>query len=183
MASSKVLLDAIESRRSIYATSPENPPATIDRVEEIVSHIIKHTPSPYNFQFARAIILSGDQHTKYWSAVYDGVQKVVPKEAWEGHLAGFLKMFRDTTYGTVMWFEDEDAVNQMKAQKPEVAAFAESWSDQSSGMHQINGMIRFFPFGRVTDDESAWTALEAEGFGATLQHMHFAPDVQQYICE
>jgi hypothetical protein len=27
----------------------------------------------------------------------------------------------------------------------------------------------------------AWTALEAEGFGASLQHFHFAPDVVTYM--
>lgn len=29
--------------------------------------------------------------------------------------------------------------------------------------------------------DSAWTALEAEGFGASLQHLHFAPDVVAYM--
>jgi uncharacterized protein len=140
MAASKPLLDAMKDRRSIYATSPENPPTNIARVEEIVTHVIKHSPSPFNYQFARSVILSGEAHKKFWSVVYDGTQKAVPAAAWEGHLQNFCKMFRDTTWGTVMWFEDEETLDKFKADKPEVSFLAESWSDQSSGMHQINGM-------------------------------------------
>jgi uncharacterized protein len=139
MAASKPLLDAMKDRRSIYATSPENPPTTIARVEEIVTHVIKHSPSPFNYQFARSVVLSGEAHKKFWSVVYDGVQKAVPAAAWEGHLQNFCKMFRDITWGTVMWFEDGETVDKFKADKPEASFFAESWSDQSSGMHQING--------------------------------------------
>ena len=139
MAGSKSLLDAMQERRTIYALSPSNPPASIDRVKEIITHVIKHTPSPYNYQSARAIILSGEQHTKYWQAVYDGVSPAVPKELWDGMLEGFIRAFRDTATGTVMWFEDEESVNQLKKDHAAAGAFAASWSDQSSGMHQING--------------------------------------------
>lgn len=33
----------------------------------------------------------------------------------------------------------------------------------------------------AADVRIAWTALEAEGFGASLQHFHFAPAVVGYM--
>ena len=57
-------------------------------------------------------------------------------------------------YGTVLFFEDESIV---KALQEQFAAYADNfpiWSNQASGMHQL----------------VVWSALEAEGLGASLQH-------------
>lgn len=38
-----------------------------------------------------------------------------------------------------MWFEDEDALKAFVEKHPSAQPFSQSWSDQSNGMHQING--------------------------------------------
>ena len=57
-------------------------------------------------------------------------------------------------YGTVLYFEDSEVVEELQEK---FALYKENfpiWSQQSSGMLQF----------------AIWTALEIEGFGATLQH-------------
>ncbi|ETN38113.1 uncharacterized protein HMPREF1541_07737 [Cyphellophora europaea CBS 101466] len=163
MADKKPFLEAIAARRTIYTISPENLPVPTSRVQEIITQVIKHTPSPYNAQTARAVIIFDDNHRKYFDAVESGLEKILPPEVWSV-LSGSIKSFRSGGAGTVLWFEDEEAIEKLTTTHPAIAPFAESWSDQSNGMHQIN----------------AWTALEAEGLGASLQHHHFAPDVMSY---
>lgn len=38
-----------------------------------------------------------------------------------------------------MWFEDQDALEAFSAKHASAKPFVSSWSDQSNGMHQING--------------------------------------------
>jgi uncharacterized protein len=95
MADKKSVLDAIESRRTIYTISPDNAPVPNSRVLEIVTHVLKHSPSSYNSQTARAVVIFDDQHRKYWDAVEAGVEKVVPPAVWSGMLSGAIKSFRN----------------------------------------------------------------------------------------
>jgi uncharacterized protein len=95
MADKKSFLDAIESRRSIYTISPDNAPVSNERVLEIVTHVLKHSPSSYNSQTARAVVLFDEHHRKYWDAAESAVEKVVPPEVWSGMLAGMVRAFRN----------------------------------------------------------------------------------------
>ena len=54
----------------------------------------------------------------------------------------------------MLWFEDQTVVQGLQAGFPLYADQFPIWSEHSSGMTQY----------------VAWTALEAEGFGANLQH-------------
>lgn len=137
MAVTKSFLEAVANRRTIYAISSENAPVDTSRVHEIITDIVKHTPSPYNAQTARAVIVSGEQHIKYWNHVYEAMPNVLPAEVWP-MMEPRVKAFRDGGAGTVLWFEDQDSVQELIKSHPMITPFAESWSDQSSGMHQIN---------------------------------------------
>jgi predicted oxidoreductase (fatty acid repression mutant protein) len=57
-------------------------------------------------------------------------------------------------YGTVLFFIDKDVVDELAAKFPLYAEKFALWSQHSSAMHQF----------------VIWTALEAEGLGASLQH-------------
>jgi predicted oxidoreductase (fatty acid repression mutant protein) len=57
-------------------------------------------------------------------------------------------------YGTVLFFEDSSIVESLQQQFPLYKDNFPIWSQQSSGMHQY----------------VIWTALQIEGFGASLQH-------------
>lgn len=139
MADKKSIVSAIADRRTIYTISPETPPASNARVLELVSHVIKHSPSSYNSQTARAVAIFDEHHRAFWDAVQSAVEQIVPPEVWSGMLKGAIGAHRNGGKGTVLWFEDEDALKKFVDDHPMAAGFASSWSDQSNGMHQING--------------------------------------------
>lgn len=57
-------------------------------------------------------------------------------------------------YGTVLYFEDNSVIESLQKQFALYKDNFPIWSQQTSGMHQF----------------VIWTALEIEGFGASLQH-------------
>lgn len=142
---------AIENRRSIYAISSEHV-VSDERIHEVINHAVKHTPSSFNSQSARVVVLLGEQHAKLWNLTTETLKKIVPADQF-GPTQDKMNAF-GAGYGTVLFFEDTEVVEGLQKQ---FAAYADNfpiWSNQS------NGMLQFV----------IWTSLELEGFGATLQH-------------
>lgn len=144
-------LDAVKHRRSVYALGKEET-VPREKVRSIVSDAVLHTPSPFNSQSARVVMLFGKESDKFWSLVGDALKPMVPPDAFgktKEKLDGFA-----AGYGTVLFFEDETVV---KGLQEKFALYADKfpvWSLQS------NGMLEYV----------VWTSLEAEGLGASLQH-------------
>lgn len=142
---------AVEERRSIYVINNEAI-VSDERIQEIVEHAVKHTPSSFNSQTARAVVLLGEQHLKLWSITTDTLRQVVPANDFSP-TEEKMNMF-GAGYGTVLFFEDQSIVKGLQEKFPSYADNFPIWSLQSSGMVQY----------------VVWTALEQEGFGASLQH-------------
>ena len=159
----KDFLTAVQERRSYYGISKEMP-LTEMRVQELVELAVKHAPSAFHSQSARVIVLFGAQHDKLWNLVKAALAKIVPPDrfgATEEKINGsFL-----SGYGTVLYFEDQETVAGLQKEFAPYAANFPGWSLQSSGMLQF----------------IIWTALEAEGLGASLQHYNevIEADVQR----
>lgn len=148
---SKDFSTAVKDRRSIYGISKENV-VSDDRIKEIIDHAVKHTPSAFNSQSARVVLLLGIHHDKLWEITKEALRKIVPAEQFSS-TEEKINSFR-SGYGTVLFFEDNSVIESLQQQ---FAAYKDNfpiWSQQSSGMHQF----------------VIWTALEIEGFGASLQH-------------
>lgn len=144
--------DIIKTRRSVYALNDELPIAE-DEAIKIIEDAITISPSAFNMQSARAIILLGDQHKALWNDVVTGeLKKIVPAENFEPTQQK-MDMFA-AAHGTVMFFEDEDVVSQMKEQFPTYAAAFDNFSAHGQGIAQVN----------------AWNALAEVKIGASLQH-------------
>ncbi len=148
----KEFLTAVKDRRTYYGISKE-PTITDARIQEIVEYAVKHTPSPFNSQSARVVLLLGGQHDKLWDITKETLRKVVPADRFAATEEKINTSFR-SGYGTVLFFEDQAVVQGLQQQFPLYADNFPLWSLQSSGMHQF----------------VVWTALEIEGFGASLQH-------------
>lgn len=147
----KGFFEAIKNRRSIYAISKESV-VSDERIQEIVSDAVKHTPSSFNSQSARVVVLLGEQHDKLWNITENTLQKMVPEDKF-APTAEKMAMFRNG-YGTVLFFEDQEVIEGLQTAFASYADNFPIWSQQSSGMHQL----------------VVWTGLENEGFGASLQH-------------
>ncbi|MGE0156346.1 MAG: nitroreductase family protein [Geobacter sp.] len=148
----KVFFDAVKARRSCYALS-KDPVVSDARIEELVGEAVKHVPSAFNSQSARVVILLGKQHDRLWDLTKAELRKLVPAESFKVTEDKINGAFR-SGYGSILYFEDTEVVKGLQQQFPSYSDNFPIWSNQSSGMLQF----------------AIWTALELEGFGATLQH-------------
>ena len=151
MKNANGFLQAIGERRSLYAISSEKV-VSEERVQEIVEFAVKHTPSAFNSQSARVIVLFGEQSNKLWKITTETLRNVVPSENFASTQEK-MDMF-SAGYGTLLFFEDQAVIEGLQSQFDLYADKFPVWSNEASGMLQL----------------VIWTALEAEGLGATLQH-------------
>jgi uncharacterized protein len=146
------LIAGFKHRRSIY-TLDSTSTISDDRIHEIVQEAVTHTPSSFNSQSTRLLVLLGDEHKKLWNdIVKPAVKAVAPPEAWEGSekkLSGFA-----AGYGTILFYEDPATISQLQETFPIYSDKFPQWSEHTNAMHQ------YF----------LWTTLENEGLGANLQH-------------
>ena len=148
---SKDFLTAVADRRSYYVISKEIV-VSDDRIKEIVEHAVKHTPSSFNSQSARVVLLLGDHHDNLWNITKEALRKIVPADQFSS-TEDKINSFKNG-YGTVLFFEDSSVIESLQQQFALYKDNFPIWSEQASGMHQF----------------VIWTALEVEGFGASLQH-------------
>ncbi|USK76914.1 nitroreductase family protein [Peribacillus frigoritolerans] len=142
---------AIKERRSYYGINKEVG-VSDEKIKEIVEFAVKHTPSAFNSQSSRLVVLTGSAHDKLWDITTQALKKAVG----EGDFSGTQQKMDSfkAGYGSILFFEDESVVKSLQEQFATYADNFPIWSQQTSGMHQL----------------VVWTALEAEGLGATLQH-------------
>ncbi|KAJ7644926.1 nitroreductase [Roridomyces roridus] len=151
MSKSVAFLAAIATRRSNYAiTNKCSVPE--ETLETIVKDAVKHTPTSFNHQASRAVLVTGAANTKLWSLVSGSVLQGLEgdsKARNEARLAGL-----SGGYGSVIFFEDQAVLDAMSQKIPDYAKLFPIWSTNSTGMLQSN----------------IWTAFTLEGLGASLQH-------------
>ncbi len=142
---------SIKQRRSYYGIGKD---VKIEnkQIENLIRDAVLHTPSAFNSQTSRVVVLFGKNHTKLWSIVKETLKKIVPPKAFpktEEKINSF-----DSGYGTVLYFEEGNIVKSLQEQFPTYKDNFPKWSEQS------NGMLQFV----------IWNLLEIEGLGASLQH-------------
>jgi len=158
----KNFLEAVEHRRSVYAIGGDVLTGR-DRVTEIVRHAVKHVPSTFNSQSARAVILFEESHRRLWDLVLEVLQGIVNENdfaATAKKIAGFRR-----GAATVLFFEDRAVVEDLMSRYPLYADKFPEFSLEASGMLQF----------------VVWTALENEGYGASLQH--YNPLIDEVVRE
>lgn len=104
MASTKSFAEAVKDRRTYYALTNES---TIpdSRIQEIVKDAILHTPSAFNSQTSRAVVLLGKEHVKTWDLIAEVYKQQLPEEKFNRANERF-KGFR-AAYGTVSQLSTE----------------------------------------------------------------------------
>lgn len=156
------LQDIFANRRTIYAlndTLPVPDQAVVDAVE----HAILHTPSAFNSQTTRIMVLFGDAHKRLWDIAEANLRQIVGDNDFsstEQKIASFR-----AGAGTILYFEDD---NGIKALQEQFALYADSfpiYAEHTNAMHQY----------------AIWTQLSNLGIGASLQHYSaiFEQDVAQ----
>ena len=145
-------MSTIKKRRSIYALG-KNVADNNEDIAQLIQSAIKESPSPFNNQTVRAAILFGESSDKLWEIVAERLKSEVPDG--ESYKATRQKVdsFK-AGVGTILFFTDDDIVQQYQEQLSLYAENFPIWADQANGMAQIN----------------VWQALAANDIGASLQH-------------
>ncbi|MBF0802964.1 MULTISPECIES: nitroreductase family protein [unclassified Neisseria] len=140
-----------EARRSVYALN-QTLPLPAAEVAGIVEHAVLHTPSSFNSQSTRVVVLLGAEHEKLWQFAEDALRAIVPADKF-APTRQKLDMFKAAA-GSVLFFEDQEVVKGLQAQFPAYADNFPVWAEHANAMHQY----------------AVWTTLAAAGIGANLQH-------------
>lgn len=144
-------IDLIKKRRTIYALGKNVTVSDAD-LETMIKDVVRESPSAFNSQSSRAVILFDDAHEKVWHFAEARLKEVAPAEAFEATKAK-MASFR-AAKGTVLFFEDTDIVKGLQEQFALYADNFPLWSEQSSGIAAIN----------------LWNAFTEANIGASLQH-------------
>ncbi|OOM70317.1 nitroreductase family protein [Clostridium puniceum] len=147
----KDFYSAVAERRTFYNISKESV-ISDEAIKQIIEKAVKNTPSAFNSQGARVILLLGKHHDKLWDITKEALRKIVPVEQFAS-TEDRINSFK-SGYGTVLFFEDVSVIESLQNQYALYKDNFPIWAQQSNGMHQF----------------IIWTSLEIEGFGVSLQH-------------
>ncbi len=154
--------DTLKNRRSIYHLG-RNVSLSNEELTALIKEAIKESPTAFNAQSTRAVILFGDAHEKLWEITEEVLRPLTPAEAFpntQNKLAGFKN-----GYGTVLFFKDTDVVKGLQDQFELYADNFPDWSEQSNGIATAN----------------TWVALVDKGLGANLQH--YKPVIDEAVAK
>lgn len=140
------------NRRSIY-TLGDNLSQTPEEIFDLVKQTIKNSPTAFNSQTVRAVVLFGKSSDKVWEIVEDALRKIAKSPDAFEQTKSKIDSFK-AGYGTILYFTDTTIVHQLENDYPSYAANFANWAEQGLGGAQ----------------QAVWTALAEQGIGASLQH-------------
>ncbi|ORY51131.1 nitroreductase family protein [Rhizoclosmatium globosum] len=143
--------NAVLVRRSHRATTNKSPLSDAE-LEDLIKFAVNHSPSSFNSQTSRVVLLLKEESVKFWEHGKETAQKKLDGD----HLAGKLNQFSgfQKAYGTVLIYEDMSIIPGFQAKFPAMKDLLPEWQLHGSGILQF----------------VIWTALAEAGLGASLQH-------------
>ena len=142
---------SLKNRRSIYAIDKQVEVKKED-ILKVVEEALKFTPSAFNSESQRIVLLFEEKHDEFWEMVKAAIKRVVKAEDFsksEEKINGFKSGF-----GTVLFFDDSETTKMLTEKFPLYKENFIKWAVEQNGMLQGN----------------VWVGLESVGLGASLQH-------------
>ena len=155
------IFESLAKRHSAYNIDKKSS-LTNDEVVKLVQDAALLTPSSFNSQSPRMVVLFGDENEKFWDITREELRKVAPAEGFERTVQK-LENFKGQ--GTILFYTDEATVKDLEEKFPLYAHNFPLWA-----MHE-NGMLQLV----------IWSALAENGIGASLQH--YNPVVDAAVVE
>ena len=139
-------------RRSIYALGDQltNSP---EEIYDLIITAIKNSPTAFNSQTVRAVVLFGKSSDKVWDIVEAALKEVVKDPQAFAKTQQKIASFR-AGFGTILFLTETDTVHELEKQFPAYADNFADWAEQGIGGAQ----------------QAVWTALAEQQIGASLQH-------------
>lgn len=162
VVSEQTLVDKFKTRRQAYALGQKVQYSQADLIDLIVESVAS-CPSYADLQSTKVVILFGGSHQFFWEKVQDIQRKHLPQHIVEAELVKIQQYV--AALGTVLFFEDMQALKKQQKQTPLNAEQLPEWSAQICGRAQY----------------AVWGALLDLGLGANLQH--YTEDLQVALNE
>jgi predicted oxidoreductase (fatty acid repression mutant protein) len=135
------------ARRTQYQLKKALPEGvTIEQVQDIVQQLVKNTPTSFNSQTVRAVVITGDLHNKVWQSVADAIPTDAQKKR--------PTSIKDEAFGSVIFFDESAALKKIQDAFPAYADYFPIFASTSNGAAQIN----------------TWALIGELGLGGHLQH-------------
>lgn len=147
-------IPAFKTRHSEYSFSNELQ-APIEEVRQLLEDVLLYTPSGFNSQPVRMVLLTGEKSVEHWKLVGEilmhkiGIERYNTSQAKDRIDNLFTK-----GVGTVLFFDDTDVTDRTMKEHPRYELNFPKWAHQAQGSHQF----------------MVWLGLKALGYGANLQH-------------
>ncbi len=145
------IFNSLQKRRSRYALT-NNSTLSETELTNLLEQALLQTPTAFNSQTGRLVLLLNEKHIKLWDIVLDAIKPLIPEKAFLKTVAK-VDTFKKA-HGTILFFEEEQIVKDLQRDFPLYKDQFPGWSEQSAGM--LNLVV--------------WTALAEAGMGASLQH-------------
>lgn len=155
-------VDQLKKRRSVYQLGKKVHYSQA-YIAELIQESVRSCPSAYNSQSTRIVVLFGESHQSFWDIVKEIQKRHVPSVIFEG-VEIKIGQCADA-FGTVLFYEDQNTIQQLQKKVPFSASDFPVWSEQTSGMAQF----------------AIWTSLADSGLGASLQH--YNPSVDRAVAD
>ncbi|RVU54698.1 nitroreductase family protein [Anaerosphaera multitolerans] len=146
-------VELLKNRRSFYVLD-KNIKVSEEEIKEAIREIVKYSPSPFNVQSEKVVVLFGEDHDYLWGTiVMETLRKIVGGEEKFKETEAKINGFKNG-YGTILIFEDKDILEEAKKGLGSYAPNLDTWSEHANGIVTIG----------------LWIGLRELGLGANLQH-------------
>lgn len=153
-----------KKRRTTYALG-NAVTQTPEEIFDIVKSAVKNSPTAFNNQTVRTLVLTGDSHENLWQLTEDRLKLVVPDESTYKNTRDKINSSFKSGYGTILFFTDTSVVKSFEENIPLYAENFYDWSEQGHGIAEY----------------ATWLALTEAGLGASLQH--YNPLIDESVAE
>ncbi|MGE4571552.1 MAG: nitroreductase family protein [Candidatus Izemoplasmatales bacterium] len=144
-------LQALKSRHSEYVLS-KNIDITEDTLTSYLKDILQYTPSAFNSESQRIVLLTQEKHDLLWEQLIEIMKGIVKGEQFE-NTKNKINAFK-AAYGTILFFDDTSVTKKLQEKFPLYSENFAKWSIEQNGMLQSN----------------VWVGLRTKNIGASLQH-------------
>lgn len=142
-------LKLVKNRRTQYAIG-NNTELTNEAIAERITEIVRDVPTASNSQTTRIAIIFGEENVKLWDHILDVQKDVLQGEMWD-MMSGVMEGAKGGV-GTVLFFEDLDAVEAMPTSPSRVEVYKQN--NNANAQYAV------------------WLGLTDLGLGGSLQHMN-----------
>ena len=148
------LIPAFGERHSEYNLSGELR-APLSDVRRLLEEVLHLTPTGFNVQPVRMVLLSGRKNVEHWDLIAGMLKRKIGEERYrKSNAYHLIEEVAKQAVGTVLFFDDPEETERMMREKAQYRDNFLNWAQQAQGSHQF----------------MVWLGLRVLGYGANLQH-------------